>query len=264
MYKFIDTIETNTQSSRLPSEALFINGRAIEDEIQGYRTLTVSGRELIGQELDTVRKNSGDGSIYLNKTYPPRTITVQYELKATDNEDYRFKFERLNQLLNQEQMEIRFNDDYEYHYKGSLSDVGELPTGSNTVIGSFSLFCSDPFKYKNKQVLKGQSVELIFDDTYKTKPSRITAIPNTNTPSVTIKSGTHEIKLVQGSYTAGERLVFDFEGNKIYSEKNYDEEMAMKKLTLDSDFPDFYMRSGQPIEFVGSGTLEVEFKQVML
>ena len=46
MYSFVDT--TDFQVGRdVPSEALMINGILIEDEIPEYRTLHVSGRELL-------------------------------------------------------------------------------------------------------------------------------------------------------------------------------------------------------------------------
>ena len=46
MYKFIDTTESQ-DNTELPSEALCINGIYIENEIEGYQTLSVEGRELL-------------------------------------------------------------------------------------------------------------------------------------------------------------------------------------------------------------------------
>ncbi|MDN6397669.1 MAG: phage tail protein, partial [Alkalibacterium sp.] len=79
MYDFIDINESSRRYS-LPSEALILNGKVIEDVINGYQTLTVSGRELISSELNVERKQHNDGSIYIDKSYPPRTITIQYKL----------------------------------------------------------------------------------------------------------------------------------------------------------------------------------------
>lgn len=45
MYEFVDTIAIPEGSALLPSEALQINGEYIENMIDGYRTLTVSGRK---------------------------------------------------------------------------------------------------------------------------------------------------------------------------------------------------------------------------
>mgnify|MGYP007079251846 CR=1 FL=1 len=50
MYKFVDTTERQEEQI-LPSEALNFNGVYFENVIPGYRTLYVSGREMIETEL---------------------------------------------------------------------------------------------------------------------------------------------------------------------------------------------------------------------
>ena len=52
MYNFIDTTESQSGGT-LPSEALNFDGEYIENLIPGYRTLYVSGREVIDTELLT-------------------------------------------------------------------------------------------------------------------------------------------------------------------------------------------------------------------
>ncbi|MFR8874996.1 MAG: hypothetical protein ACLVHV_17065 [Oscillospiraceae bacterium] len=48
MYTFTDTIEQPRGAER-PAEALSIDGVWLEDVVPGYRTLYVSGRELLAQ-----------------------------------------------------------------------------------------------------------------------------------------------------------------------------------------------------------------------
>ena len=50
MYEFVDTDEMYTKTI-LPAEAMSYNGVFIENEIPGYRTLYVSGRELMESEV---------------------------------------------------------------------------------------------------------------------------------------------------------------------------------------------------------------------
>ena len=50
MYNFVDTTE-RYQGQNLPSEALMFNGSYLENVIPGYRTLYVSGREILGTEI---------------------------------------------------------------------------------------------------------------------------------------------------------------------------------------------------------------------
>lgn len=50
MYGFRDVNETS-DSVILPSEAMQINGEYIENLVEGYRTLSVSGRESLSRKL---------------------------------------------------------------------------------------------------------------------------------------------------------------------------------------------------------------------
>lgn len=259
MYKFIDTNE-HQLSNHLPSEALFINGVAIEDKIEGYTTLTVTGRELISPDLNTQRRTSGDGSIYLNKTYPPRTITIQYELKAKDNQDFRQKFVELNKLLAVEQAQLQFNDDFDYSYYGTLSDVSDVPEGRNSVVGTFSFFCSDPFKYGRQKVITGSAPSIIYDETYLIKPDYINVTFNEVTDFFELTSGDKVIKIPEFSFLSGDTLPIDFVNNSMF--EGYYE--VMEYMSLDSDFEDFYIRSGVPIELKTSANLEIGYRERLL
>ena len=50
-YKFIDIYDSQDEIA-LPSEAMNFNGKFLENEILGYRTLYVSGRESLAPELE--------------------------------------------------------------------------------------------------------------------------------------------------------------------------------------------------------------------
>lgn len=67
-YKFIDIYDSQDEIA-LPSEAMNFNGKFLENEILGYRTLYVSGRESLAPELefltepeDTVKRLREDDS----------------------------------------------------------------------------------------------------------------------------------------------------------------------------------------------------------
>ena len=88
MYGFRDVNETS-DSVILPSEAMQINGEYIENLVEGYRTLSVSGRESLSPEIDTFETGIRDGAQIKNKRYPTRTIIVKYQLIAADNDAFR-------------------------------------------------------------------------------------------------------------------------------------------------------------------------------
>lgn len=146
MYNFIDVNEVS-EVKRLPSEALKINGEFIENRIPGYRTLNVSGREALSPEIETLETGIRDGSSLKSKRYPARTIIVRYQLIAASNAAFREAFNTLARILDVEDAELIFNDESDKFFKGTPCAIGEVPPGTNSVVGEFEILCVDPFKY---------------------------------------------------------------------------------------------------------------------
>lgn len=260
MYEYVALNERKSSFEQLPSEAMLLDGVPLEEQLDGYRTLSVSGREIMKQDIETVRR-TGNGSIFLRSSYPSRVITVRYELKATDNAQFRELYNRLNKLLKGSQRELRFVDEPEFAFYGTFSDASDVPPGVNTVIGDFSFFCADPFKYANKRTLTGtDTITFAIDDTYQTLPDRITVTPNASTATITVQTGDKELKLEQGSFLANKPVTFDFIQQAVWNE-NGD---MMEKLALSSDFEEFYIQSGTPITFVQGGNISVTVREVAL
>lgn len=173
LYDFIDVNEVS--ESILPSEALMINGDYIENLIEGYRTLQVMGREALTAELKTYESGVRDGSVLQGKRYPARYITVKYQLLAESPEAFRKAFNRLASILNVEEAELIFNDEPDKFFIGTPEEIEEIPGGTNSVIGSFTIFCADPFKYSVQEyeakAEANEDVILIdYTGTYKSYP----------------------------------------------------------------------------------------------
>lgn len=145
MYSFVDT--TDTGSTQLPSEALKLNGEYIENQIDGYRTLYVTGREILSQEITTYEAGVRSGSELSNRRYPARIITVGYQLIAEDNEAFREAYNTLNALLDVEDAEMIFADEPDKFFRGTPSGAGDVDPGRNAVTGEIEFTCTDPFKY---------------------------------------------------------------------------------------------------------------------
>ncbi len=145
MYKFIDTNEFQ-DGVELPSEAMTFNGLTFEHEIEGYRTLSVEGRELIGRDLNTLVVGTADGSYLQNVRIPDRVITVNYALFSNSNEDFRKKFNKLNMLLRGQEVKFHFNDESDKYFVGTLQKVSTVSTGTNNVVSSFEIYCTLPYK----------------------------------------------------------------------------------------------------------------------
>lgn len=173
MYEFIDVNEVS--ESVLPSEALMINGDYIENLIEGYRTLQVIGREALTAELHSYESGVRDGSVLQSKRYPARYITVKFQLLADSPESFRSAFNKLAGILNVEEAELIFNDEPDKFFIGTPETIEEIPGGTNSVIGSFTIFCADPFKYSvqeyEAEAEANEDVILIdYTGTYKSYP----------------------------------------------------------------------------------------------
>lgn len=148
MYGFIDTVQgaTGATGSFLPTEAVSMNGYYIEDLIEGYRTLYVSGRESLETQLKTVTVGSADGEKIIGSRYPSRTLTVGFQLIAKTSDEFRDKFTHLNNLLSIGEADFVFADEPTMFFTGTPIMNASVSPGRNAVTGEFQIFCAYPFK----------------------------------------------------------------------------------------------------------------------
>lgn len=151
MYAFIDTVNSGIVGTNLPTEAMSYNGVYLENEIDGYRTLSVTGRELMESEVTDQEVDGMDGSYYRYKTTPARTITVKYQLRARGSREYREAYNKMNKLLSGEQVKVIFNDESDKYFIGTKTSNTQVDGGSNNVIGEIEIYCSDPRKYSTTE-----------------------------------------------------------------------------------------------------------------
>lgn len=158
IYNFTDTVAGISQVG-LPTEALMIvsdeypEGEYIENLIDGYRTLTVKGRELMEQDVKSLEIGNRHGTTYQRRRYPERKITVEYQIITagdTDeekNENFREAFNTLNRILDFDEAKLIFADEPDKYFVGRVEDVGEIEPGRYAVKGEMTFVCNDPFKY---------------------------------------------------------------------------------------------------------------------
>ena len=174
-YEFIDV--DDIVETFLPAEAMSYNGVYLENEIEGYRTLNVSGRELLSASIKSSSVDGISGSKYQYKTYPSRTIIVKFQLICDTDRKFREAFNRMNQILSAEQVKIIFNDEPDKYFIGTKEGNTDIEPGKNSVIGEFEIYCADPCKYST--VLK-EFEGVIEDD------ELVVNVQNNGTESATI------------------------------------------------------------------------------
>lgn len=253
MYDFSKvTKDTSSEGYSLPSEAMKFDGVYLEDEIEGYRTLSVSGRELISYDIIDSEASGRDGRIFLGATLPPRNITVQYSLESDSTSDMRDKFNRMNQLLSTKEAVVSFNDEPDYEFIGTLGRASGVSEGRLNVIGSFDIVCLDPYKYKVADEFTGTGSVTIDLDTFE--PTVVDEIivdysGSVDTFEIVNENKDLKIRLINASEHSSDIRVLPKEQKII---RNNTE--RPKILDWTSDLENFVVESGDVITISPSST----------
>ena len=136
----------------IPAEAVSINGQYLENAVDGYRTLYTKGRESLEVQLDTYSVGVADGETFKSKRYPARKITVGFQLIAPTNEEFRRRFNALNNLLSLDEADFIFADETDKYFAGIPIFNAEVETGENSVKGEWEIYCAYPFKRSVKPI----------------------------------------------------------------------------------------------------------------
>ena len=153
MYNFINTNEIGEQLHS--SIQTIFNGMNIDINLEGFRTLAVSGRGLLSKNINSTDIPGTDGKYFLYGNLEARAIVVKFQLKATTNEEFRQKFNRLNMLLQTDEPKIlKFTDEPDYSYTAILQKASDIEETSNSVVSTFTFLCLDPYKYKETTTKK--------------------------------------------------------------------------------------------------------------
>lgn len=161
IYEFTDTVEqTKGRKHILPT---YVNGILLETKIDGYETLNVYGRELIGRDLDTIKyktlskgksknvkanyESIGFSNRLISSGYQTRTIVIEFMMSHKDIKSSLREWSKLNSIIHDENSTLVFGDDHEFFYYGNLSDVQEVESNSLFTINRMTFDCLDPFKF---------------------------------------------------------------------------------------------------------------------
>lgn len=130
-----------------PDKAMAVNGIRLEDLVDGYRTIEVTGREPRTETIDTVKIATNDGEYFLRKRMDARTIEVSYALAALTPEDFAQRYNMLNAALNFEQAQLVFADEPGKYFVGTFKGITKTHVSRVAATGKITIICTDPFKY---------------------------------------------------------------------------------------------------------------------
>ena len=163
-YQFID-VNGLEPEELLPAEAMCFNGLWLEQEISGYRTLYVRGRESVTTEISELTSPVRDGEIYRRRRKEGRNLYVGFQLCASSPAAFRSAFNKLGRILSEEgQVQIIFNDEPDKYFIGTAVSVDNVPPGRDSITAEITIHCSDPFKYAvEEQTVTAQDGEFSID-----------------------------------------------------------------------------------------------------
>jgi predicted phage tail component-like protein len=255
MYYFEDTqLKNHKDELFLPSSAMLYDGNYIEKMIAGYRTLAVTGREMLSLDIET--QETQVGSLKLNQKLPARTIKVTYQLIGQDAQDVQKKYHQLMRLLYREKpVEIRFRDELDYHYYGQYVATDEVRGDTNMIISSVEILCTDPKKYAVLLKTDGTITTYL---PYPITPEKI-EVTIARFGTIRIQNEDKSIQITGYQLNAGDQIVFDFLKGKVFV-NGIDQTFL---LDLESDFENFYIEQGQTITCT-NGTMLISYREVQL
>lgn len=130
----------------MSSEAVSLDGEYIENHVSGYHTINVSGRESLEYLItDEERPVGMDGMEYYGKRQGGRTLTVRFALTAPTAAEFMARFRKLKNFCRGENRTIRFADEPNAHYTGTLEAIEPPDEGQLNIMGEMRFYCADPY-----------------------------------------------------------------------------------------------------------------------
>ncbi len=254
--------------SFVPPEAMFILsdgvGTPLEDLIDGYQTLNVSGRELSAYELNTQTVDNEDGEMFLSANRPTREIEIAYQLKAEKDEEFRAKYQLLNYYLSNKRFDFYFFDDDQYEWTGTLSSAEKPEPGQNTVKSSFTITCTDPYKRLRRPVTytnANGTLRIAEPAYYLTVPDLISVKLHSDSSTVQVSNGRQNIVLT-GNFKMNDSIKIKIiNDSDKQSEILLNDQNHLELLNLNSDFENFALKMDDVVTVFPNADLSIQLRR---
>lgn len=277
-YRFTDTTRPPVYD-RVGIE-IMIDGVTLDRAIEGYQTLTVQGRELVGRDIEsrnykTMRAGSKTQTsrnsrtslapnVLMSSNFTTRTLVIAYELQASNDWEFRRLWERMNLLVNKEEVQISFSDDPDFYYIGTLSQIEEVNPDSNHVHSSFQIECMDPFKHRKQEQTWSFLTAADFPQVaeYPVVIEEVRITPRVAAWPIRISNETTGAFLqIDRQFTAGTAVVIDLINAEAHTSAGLD---LMPYHNVFSDFEDFSIELGERVSTNFAADVAITYRRRML
>ncbi len=257
MYDFRDLQPRAEPSSSLPLEAICYAGKWLDREIPEFETLVVEGRAGFERQINAPERVE-DGSLYLNSRIKERKLTVTFRLLCNTIERYNEVLAKLNQLTYAANVEVKFADEQDYHYIGTIESISlNKPLFSTT--GKIEIVCSDPYKYSTPKTIEftGTSTSILdVDLSYPKTPKIVEFTPSGTIPKFEMRTNAAKIFTFNETIEIGTKLTIDFTKLTV----KLGTVQHLMGLKLSSNFSDFYIENGTTISLNASGKFKMIYE----
>jgi len=145
-------IPTTVNSLPYPVCAMALNGIILEDEVPGYRTIRVEGRETFSNTIYDYSTRLNPGSRFQGAHEGYYEISITFAVHAYNYKDLYEKLDHLRGILLSEsnhESQIIFADEWDKYYVGTVSKfTTEKLVNNQNAAGQITIRCSDVRKYK--------------------------------------------------------------------------------------------------------------------
>ena len=130
---------------------VYFNDHCLDDEIEGFITLGIDGRNFSGLELST-KNNVFDGSKLQKRRIPSRQIDVSYYISAKSETEFEEKHDKLlNILYNAGESKLWFDDQPGKYYKAVYKSETEDARAVYNAQATISFICMKPYAYSTQE-----------------------------------------------------------------------------------------------------------------
>lgn len=242
-----------------PSDNMSINGRPVNEIVDGYRQLSVSGRGLVGQEVKTTSIAGRRGVWIEDISEPSRVLEIKYQLEAETSEALREKFDKLNLFLrtttnDSKTLEVTFKDEPNFTYFAIFSGADSFEENTKSIVSRFSLLVPDGYK---KSRLKESVGQIELSGAFEVTPEKIVVTTTKTTNTVRVTNGRQTISFT-GAYDANQDITILFGADEVKA--LYKNRSILSELDLFSDFENFKVRNRDTISATNATVKEVKWR----
>ena len=194
---------TDAEGVRLRSDELYLDGKTLTGQIEGYTQVSVTDGLLQGYEVETVKYLNRYGEEPIGVRKGVREFTIKYVIYSTSRSELRERFDKLQRLLNGEHV-VSFADLGGWYYqKVVLTGVGSVETNSLNIVSTFTLTAYDPHRYA-PTLTKEETVSINSVEKVDIEGIEVTFSATIDNPLVVIDNGlyTTDFRLA-GTVNAG-------------------------------------------------------------